>query len=682
MSKLNELPEITAPADADNVAGYRPAGDPASRFSLATLFAYVLGKITWLTSGGRTSAAQARSDIGLGNVDNTADTAKPVSTAQQAALDLKAALASPTFTGTPAAPTAAVDTNTTQLATTAFVLAQASAVGDGTPAMDGTAARGTSTHFARADHVHPTDTTLAPKASPTFTGTPAAPTAASGDNSTQIATTAFASALAAAMANTKASRGGVNFQGSYATSSLGSNVAGTDDFALSWVMDVPTANPATAMAIISLANTVAGDGSSGVQFISSIPNGTQTLRVTVMKAGNASRRDWDATTSLITNYGGKRITCAVTRSGTTVKLYINGGLINSETHADWATDLTGAPYFLVGTNWGSTYYGSIYAASFYNLALSAAEVQELHELGGVPAERFKFGSYTNTIDTAFANGSYDTFSGGSTTGFTAVHSGSGTKLAGSNGNYTSPVYPIQIGTRWRVKFTETLNSGQAPNIYLQVGGGATYAGPNATANGANVIDMVSTAVPSYQGMFIGFSNSANANYSISSFSIIKLGAVVHLNMDDGIGFQLHDASTNKLDAVVTTASLAQGLFGFNHIVKERRGYVRGTLTWAGTHEGKSLLGQRALPNNAVVTLIARQPTASSSGSGCTIGTTNSATRWQALAAITANTKAVATVANQLPAGTANGDTDILVDPDTANYTGSITTELHYSITEP
>ena len=38
--------------------------------------------------------------VDLGNVDNTADTAKPVSTAQQTALDLKANLASPTFTGT------------------------------------------------------------------------------------------------------------------------------------------------------------------------------------------------------------------------------------------------------------------------------------------------------------------------------------------------------------------------------------------------------------------------------------------------------------------------------------------------------------------------------------------------------------------------------------------------------
>lgn len=69
------------------------------------------------------------------------------------ALALKANLVSPTFTSVPAAPTAAVDTNTTQLATTAFVLAQA---GSATPLANETAAVvGTSTRFARADHVHP-----------------------------------------------------------------------------------------------------------------------------------------------------------------------------------------------------------------------------------------------------------------------------------------------------------------------------------------------------------------------------------------------------------------------------------------------------------------------------------------------------------------------------------------------
>ena len=59
--------------------------------------------------------------VGLANVDNTTDALKPVSTATQTALDLKANLASPTLTGTPAAPTATTGTNSTQIATTAFV---------------------------------------------------------------------------------------------------------------------------------------------------------------------------------------------------------------------------------------------------------------------------------------------------------------------------------------------------------------------------------------------------------------------------------------------------------------------------------------------------------------------------------------------------------------------------------
>jgi len=46
-----------------------------------------------------TVAGITKSMVGLGSVDNTADTAKPVSTAQQTALNLKADAASPAFTG-------------------------------------------------------------------------------------------------------------------------------------------------------------------------------------------------------------------------------------------------------------------------------------------------------------------------------------------------------------------------------------------------------------------------------------------------------------------------------------------------------------------------------------------------------------------------------------------------------
>lgn len=102
--------------------------------------------------------------------------------------------ASPALTGTPTAPTAAPGTNTTQIATTAFVAAATAAFGDvvgpgsavnnGIALFDGTTGKliKDSTTLLSA---------LATLASPTFTGTPAAPTAAAGTNTTQIATTAF-----------------------------------------------------------------------------------------------------------------------------------------------------------------------------------------------------------------------------------------------------------------------------------------------------------------------------------------------------------------------------------------------------------------------------------------------------------------------------------------------------------
>lgn len=56
-------------------------------------------------------AALTKTDVGLANVDNTADTAKPVSTATQTALDLKAPLASPTFTGNVIVPNGTLSTH-------------------------------------------------------------------------------------------------------------------------------------------------------------------------------------------------------------------------------------------------------------------------------------------------------------------------------------------------------------------------------------------------------------------------------------------------------------------------------------------------------------------------------------------------------------------------------------------
>ena len=105
----------------------------------------------------------------------------------------RAPLASPVFSGTPSLPTGAIavtqttGNSSTALATTAFVAATVTSIAVPAPsitmpAMDGTAAIGVSTTYTRADHVHPTDTSRAPLASPTFSGTVTIPGVVNASN--------------------------------------------------------------------------------------------------------------------------------------------------------------------------------------------------------------------------------------------------------------------------------------------------------------------------------------------------------------------------------------------------------------------------------------------------------------------------------------------------------------------
>ncbi len=81
----------------------------------------------------KAALALGKGDVGLGNVDNTSDAAKPISTATQTALNTKAPLANPEFTGVPKVPTAAPGTSTTQAASTAFVQTAVAALVEAAP---------------------------------------------------------------------------------------------------------------------------------------------------------------------------------------------------------------------------------------------------------------------------------------------------------------------------------------------------------------------------------------------------------------------------------------------------------------------------------------------------------------------------------------------------------------------
>ena len=262
---VGDIPEIAM--DAINTAlslgsgltkSYNDATDTIS-ISLDTAVVATLSGTQTLTNKTLTSpvintpTGITKSDVGLANVDNTTDANKPVSTAAQTALDLKAPIASPTFTGTVAGVTKAhvglgnVDntsdaskpistatqtaldakatnaslasheadttdihgiTNTALLATMDYVDDAVGALSSSVDTdfipvtdrgtMNGVAPLNSSVKiensYLTSDVVLKDETqTLTNKSltSPSLTGVPIAPTAAAGTNTTQVATTAY-----------------------------------------------------------------------------------------------------------------------------------------------------------------------------------------------------------------------------------------------------------------------------------------------------------------------------------------------------------------------------------------------------------------------------------------------------------------------------------------------------------
>lgn len=109
------LTALSALVTSANKGLYFTASNTPATYDLT---AYARTLLAAATSGDfKTLLSLVKADVGLGSVDNTSDAAKPISTATQAALDLKAPIASPTFTGSvtlPGDPASALQAATKQ----------------------------------------------------------------------------------------------------------------------------------------------------------------------------------------------------------------------------------------------------------------------------------------------------------------------------------------------------------------------------------------------------------------------------------------------------------------------------------------------------------------------------------------------------------------------------------------
>jgi hypothetical protein len=154
----------------------------------------------------------SKSDLGLSSVDNTSDAAKPISTATQSALTLKADASSLAAVATSGSYTDLVNVPTTVSAASLSGIVPIANGGTGASTAAGaianlgaentsnkstnlqTDAESTSKYPSVKlikDYVDQSISSRAALGSPAFTGTPTAPTAATGTATTQLATTAF-----------------------------------------------------------------------------------------------------------------------------------------------------------------------------------------------------------------------------------------------------------------------------------------------------------------------------------------------------------------------------------------------------------------------------------------------------------------------------------------------------------
>ena len=170
----------------------------------ATDIGAVAGKATEIGRLGTSDAVADMATLGasgvVGKITTVADNVSDVTTVADniGTISAKAPLASPALTGNPTAPTQSASDNSTKIATTAYVDNQV-ATENTIDEMDDTTITSVGDNeilqynnsASKWENQTLAEAGIATLASPTFTGTPAGPTASTSTNTTQLATTAF-----------------------------------------------------------------------------------------------------------------------------------------------------------------------------------------------------------------------------------------------------------------------------------------------------------------------------------------------------------------------------------------------------------------------------------------------------------------------------------------------------------
>ena len=427
---------------------------------------------------------------------------------------------------------------------------------------------------------------------------------------------------------TKAVAGGVELVNATLSISNGP-VIGTSDFSIVFKVNFNTSVQSQGI----FSSFVGGSEARGITvFTGSSPAGQLIFRLFGATSGDRIQAQVN---NFINTYGGTDRTIAFVRSGSALQIIVDGVEISfvestTGTSPTWGGSIDSNDWRLLAAAVSSN-SATLRGSWFFNRALSAAEVADLYETGVVAvADRWGDGAEGDTYTSDFSVNADGFASGaggnltvtGNTDSVSAVDDTlKATAVANVNMYLTkSSGDQMEVGIAYKVEFDYYADSG-CGIAYIGLGikdarwdnGGVAVVEGSWQTGQTLFTDSAGSNLRTFAGFTTetGDTNDTLVSGTSIYFKNVKftrLGAIADLPLDEGIGYQFHDRSSNHFDALAS-------LTGVTHLVPKANGKVR--VKAANASSAMYMLrADSILPENSIVSNVLSEQ--------CYVDLTNSA----------------------------------------------------------
>jgi hypothetical protein len=372
------------------------------------------------------------------------------------------------------------------------------------------------------------------------------------------------------------------------------------------------------IAALSSSSTTADQASACILYINSIGG-----LVFYLYGATVSDFRYATISGFQTAYSGQVVDIVVTRTGATLKIYINGiDTAYSETTGGtppaWSATITSTNLFIgQSTGTSNIFTGRIYRSVVFNRALSATDVTELITTGVNPADQWgtqtqavgynpavlNGGFETNSLN---ASGTWATSANGTSTAtidtsgsFSRTGTNAGKLTLDGSGNFASfllnnsNINTLAVSKRYRISFwaRKGAASGACGVQFGSVAAGASYGntGLVLTTSYANTVIEVVLSTDGGLTLARQSSSAAGSEIYIDDVEVTRIGAIVDLDFTVGAGYQATDRSTNALHGT---------LFNGVEFTQPKRVAVLYATTNTATNQ--HVFGTLAIPTNAII----------------------------------------------------------------------------------